>query len=115
MSEYIDTLTTEQVLKSALAVKAEMDYKKQELDFLTGKLAERVDFATGQHVVSGVGSFTVSENNTYPEEAIKAQLSPGQVKRVSVLKVSNSVVAKLYPAVYEAAKKRNGYKVALKG
>lgn len=115
MTDYIDTLTDEQVLKNALRVKQEMEYKKQELDFLTAKLAERVNFTTGQHVVSGVGSFTVSENNTYPEAAIVAQLSPGQVRRVSVSKVSNAVVAKLYPAVYANAQKRNGYKVSLKG
>lgn len=111
---YIATLTDAQVLSAAIRIKAEMDYKKAELDTVTADLARRVGNESGTYRVEGVGSYTISENNTYPEEAIVAALTPGQVKRCEVRKVSNALVKANYPAVYAAAKKANGFKVAVK-
>lgn len=101
-------------LKKALKLKAQIATLQAELSEQTAALADLVDNQTGQHIVPGVGSFTVSENNTYPTDVIKAQLSPGQVKRVSVLKVDNAVVKRLYPEAYAAAKQTNGVKVSVK-
>lgn len=77
---------------------------------LTDALA---DYGTGRHVVEGVGTFTVSESNTYPKEAIESMLSPGQVKRVSKAVIDGAVVKRLYPDVYAAVKRTNGFKVAV--
>ncbi len=59
------------------------------------------------------GSFTLAENNTYPEDAVRALLTDGQAKRCEVRKLDNKIVKALYPEVYEAAKKTNGVKVTV--
>lgn len=110
---HLDTLSTEQILTNALRIKKELAYKKAELDLLTAKLAERALNTPGKHVVGTVGSYTVSENNTYDQTVITANLSPGQIRRCTVPKLDNSVVAKLYPQAYAAAKKNNGVKVSI--
>ncbi len=67
---------------------------------------------TGKVVLDG-GSFTVSENNSYPEESIRAGLTPGQQKRVEKRVLDREKVKALYPEVYKAAKVQNGVKVSI--
>jgi hypothetical protein len=59
------------------------------------------------------GSFTVSENNTYPDEAIRAALTEGQAKRCEKRVLDKAKVKALYPNVYAAAKVQNGVKVTV--
>jgi hypothetical protein len=111
---YLAALTDAQILAVALGNKRRMENIDAETRVLTAELARRKGEVSGTYTVDGVGSFTISENNTYPEENIVAALTPGQVKRCEVRKVSNALVKSLYPAVYVAAKKSNGFKVAIK-
>lgn len=59
------------------------------------------------------GIFQVSENNTYDTNVIESQLSKGQWQRCSERKLSKALVKALYPAIYESAKERRGFKVSL--
>lgn len=113
MSTYLETLTTEQILGLAQKAKRDIDFMQMELNLFTAALAQRAMNTPGKHIVGTVGSYTVSENNTYDEMTIRAQLSPGQVKRCTVPKLDKAVVKRLYPAVYDAAKKNNGVKVSI--
>lgn len=72
----------------------------------------RMAGATGK-VVLDTGSFTVSENNTYDEAAMRAALLPGQVRRCTVPRLDKAAVKRLYPSVYAAAKRQNGVKVSI--
>ena len=68
---------------------------------------------TGKVEVEGLGSFTVSENNTYDETTMREALSPGQVRRCSVAKFDKGAAKRLYPDVYLASKRALGRKVTL--
>lgn len=72
------------------------------------------DKETGKHDVPGVGSITFSQNNTYDEAAIMAGLRPGQQRLVTKRVLDRAKVRAQYPAVYEAAKRPNGIKAAVK-
>jgi hypothetical protein len=100
------------VLAEANALKAEIDRLTAEYRARTALLATLVGNATGKHSTES-GSFTVSENNTYDEAAMREALSPGQVRRCSVARLDKAAVKRLYPAVYAAAKRENGVKVSL--
>jgi hypothetical protein len=113
-STYLAGLSDAQVLTVVLANKRRIEALDSETRVLTAELARRKGEVSGTYTVDGVGTFTISENNTYPEEAIVAALTPGQVKRCEVRKVSNALVKANYPAVYAAARKANGFKVAVK-
>lgn len=106
-------MNTSEMLAEALSLKAEIAVATANLKALTDALAESVGNESGKHIVAGVGYFTISENNTYPEAAIRAALTPGQAKRCEVRKISNSLVSTLYPEVYAAAKRNNGVKVSI--
>lgn len=111
---------TVSLAKNSLAsVVAEANALKLEIARLNGELAERnaylakaVGEVTGRHLTEA-GSFTVSENNTYSEDAMRANMLPGQVKRCSVSKLDKAAVKRLYPEVYSAAKQPHGVKVTL--
>lgn len=64
-------------------------------------------------VTLDAGSFTVRENNSYSEDDMKAALSPGQIRRCSVSRLDKQAVKRLYPHVYNAAKKQNGVSVTI--
>lgn len=66
----------------------------------------------GKHKTSS-GTFQVSENNVYDEEAMTNALSKGQFMRCSERKLRKGLVKVLYPNVYESAKQRRGYKISL--
>jgi hypothetical protein len=68
---------------------------------------------TGRHTVEGQDPFTVSENNVYDEAVIRASLKPGQLRRVSILKVDKPSVKRLYPDAYNGAKDNRGVKFTL--
>lgn len=59
------------------------------------------------------GHFTVSENNVYSEDTMRANLLPGQVRRCTVPKLDKATVKRLYPAVYAQAKENRGVKVSI--
>lgn len=83
----------------------------------TAKVAALVKANGGEantgKVVLGNGSFTVSENNSYPAEKILGSLTPGQAKRCEKRTLDNAKVKALYPEVYAAAKVQNGVKVSI--
>lgn len=87
-----------------------------EMANLTEERAKRVRLLakhdTGKHLTPE-GTFTVSENNVYDKDAILAALSPGQVKRCSVLRLDNPTVKRLYPDAYAGAKVNKGHKVSV--
>lgn len=96
----------------ALALKVEIARLTSEMQNRTAAMAAMVQHATGQHVTDA-GTFTVSENNTYDESVMRAQLKPGQVARCEVKRLDKAIVKRAYPEVYAAAKKNNGVKVTL--
>jgi len=72
---------------------------------------------SGQHVVTdnlgNTVTFTVSENNTYPEAALMDGLKPGQVQRITSRTLDRAKYRAAYPARWAAAKVTNGFKVIL--
>jgi hypothetical protein len=103
---------THTILAEANAIKAEIARLQDELSKRTAMLAAAVGNSTGKHVTEN-GSFTVSENNTYDEAAMRALLLPGQAQRCSVSRLDKATVKRLYPDVYSRAKRNNGVKVSL--
>lgn len=96
----------------ALSLKAQIDALTEEY---RAQAAILVTAGSGKHMTDH-GSFTVSENNTYDEEVIMANLTKGQFMKVSERKLVKPLVKILYPKVYEAAKKRSEtcpYKVSV--
>ena len=103
---------TDTLLAEARAIKAEIARLERELKVRTEALASAVRNVPGKHDTDE-GSFTVRENNTYSEDAMREALLPGQVKRCSVLRLDKAAVKRLYPNVYEAAKRPNGVSVTI--
>lgn len=99
----------------AKAVKAAIEQLQSEL----ARLTEQIVVLNGGPDVRGKvalpngDAFTVSEVNTYPDEAIRAMLSPGQQKRVEKRVIDKAKVRACYPEVYAAVKVQNGVKVTL--
>lgn len=102
----------ETLLAEARALKAEIARLEGELKTRTDALAESVGNATGK-VVTPEGTFTVRENNTYDEAAMRDALLPGQVRRCTVPKLDKATVKRLYPDVYAKAKRQNGVSVTI--
>lgn len=98
----------------AREVKMQIAVLEAELANLTAVLASTPP-EVGKVEVEGIGSYVVSENNTYDETTIRESLTPGQVKRCSVAKLDKAVVKRLYPDVYAAAKRTIGRKVTIGG
>lgn len=103
---------THTLLAEANAIKAEIARLERELRIRTEALAASVGNAPGK-VTTESGSFTVRENNTYDEAVMRENLLPGQVRRCTVPKLDKAAVKRLYPAVYEKAKRQNGVSVTL--
>lgn len=103
---------TQTMLAEANAIKAEIARLEGELKVRTDALAASVGNTPGK-VETETGSFTVRENNTYDEAAMREALLPGQVKRCSKTVLDKPTVKRLYPAVYEAAKRSRGVSVTL--
>lgn len=59
------------------------------------------------------GFFTVSENNSYPADKIRAQLSKAQIALCMESTWSNKRAKVLFPVQYQNAREENGYKVAI--
>lgn len=59
------------------------------------------------------GFFQVSENNCYPEDAIKAQLTTDDIYLCHERRWSNKRAKVLFPTEYENAKVEKGFKVAI--
>ena len=87
---------------------AEADYRKA-LDTLVTVLDE----VPGTYNVNGM-VVNLAENNTYDASEMEAALKPGQVQRCSKRMLDKAVVKRLYPEVYNAAKRTNGVKVTLR-
>lgn len=67
-------------------------------------------FGPGKHIVEGYGEVTISPNNTYDSEVILAALTPGQfTQRASKRVLDKDKVRNFYPAIYDAAKRQNGW------
>jgi hypothetical protein len=96
----------------ANALKLEIARLQAELSTRTAILAGLVGNVSGRHSTDA-GSFTVSENNEYSEEVMRANLKPGQVVRCEKRILDKAVVKRLYPDVYAAAKNNKGVKVTL--
>lgn len=110
----LNTKIASRLYTEAQMLRAERERIDREYRTRTTALAAMVGDQSGQHtVVSGdtIGTFTVSENNTYDADQMVATLKPGQVRRCSKWVLDKSVVKRLYPAVYAAAKRPNGVKV----
>jgi hypothetical protein len=112
----MNTITTAQnaVLAGLVAEYASIDRQVKSLlarqaEIKTALAAEGI----GKHVVPGAGTFTVSENNTYSDDYIAATLTPGQMRRVVKSVIDRAKVKSLYPAVYDAAKERRGFRVSV--
>jgi len=103
---------TDTLLAEARAIKAEIARLEKELKVRTEALASAVRNVPGKHETDE-GSFTVRENNTYSEDAMRAALLPGQVRRCTVPKLDKAAVKRLYPSVYAAAKRQNGVSVTI--
>lgn len=68
---------------------------------------------TGKHVTPN-GSFTISENNTYPVGSMEAVLLPGQRNLCFKPRALDPAKVKaLFPAVYASAKVHHGFKVTV--
>ena len=101
---------TAQILAEAKQVKAEIDRLTATLADLNDELSRE---GKGKHTVEGVGSFTVSENNTYSQDVMRSLLTGGQFNLVSERRLVPAKVKALYPEKYAAAKERKGWKVTL--
>lgn len=86
------------------AEKAER-YMRKALDTLS-------EAGSGKHETEH-GFFTVSENNAYPADRIRALLSPEEIALCMERKWSNTRARVLFPDTYESVKVRNGYKVSI--
>lgn len=102
----------DKVLAEARAIKAEIARLEAELATRTAMLAAEAGQNPGKHDLPS-GSFTVRENNTYSEDAMRDALLPGQVKRCSVTRLDKATVKRLYPEVYAAAKQPRGVSVTI--
>lgn len=99
-------LTSVRILDAEIAIlKAQ---REAHINIITPLITE-----TGRQTVEGQKPFTVSENNTYDEAVILASLKPGQVRRVSILKVDKPTVKRLYLPVYNSAKVNHGLKFTI--
>ena len=67
---------------------------------------------SGKHETEN-GFFTVSENNAYPQNLIREQLTPEQIAQCMERKWSNTRARVLFPVKYEKSKQRNGFKVSI--
>ena len=67
---------------------------------------------SGKHETEA-GFFTVSENNKYPQNLIREQLSPEEIALCMERKWSNTRARVLFPEQYEKAKQRVGFKVSI--
>ena len=103
---------TDTLLAEARAIKAEIARLEKELKVRTDALASAVGYTPGKHETDE-GPFTVRENNTYDEDAMREALLPGQVRRCTVPRLDKATVKRLYPKVYEAAKRPNGFAVTI--
>jgi len=98
----------------AREIKAQIAVLEAEYQRLAATLAAAPS-EVGKVEVEGIGSFVVSENNTYDETVMRETLSPGQVRRCSVSRLDKATVKRLYPDVYAAAKRTLGRKVTIGG
>lgn len=110
MTTFASNTITAATLSEAQHIKSQIDALQARLDVLNEGLAAA---GSGKHTVEGVGSFTVSENNVYPKDAISALLRKGQFMRVSKRVIDPALVRQHYPAVYESVKDTRGMRVAL--
>ena len=75
-------------------------------------LATLAELGSGKHETEA-GFFTVSENNQYPADAIRALLSPEEQAMCLEAKWSNTRARVLFPTQYQSVKVQNGYKVSI--
>lgn len=67
---------------------------------------------SGKHETE-YGFFTVSENNKYPANEIRAQLTPEQIALCMTTKWDQEKARVNFPEVYQSVKKREGFKVSI--
>ena len=105
-------ITTVKIVKAhfkALYWKRRMEaadrYMRKNLDILSA-------MGSGKHETEH-GFFTVSENNAYPANLIREQLTPEEIALCMERKWSNTRARVLFPVQYESVKQRNGFKVSI--
>jgi len=67
---------------------------------------------SGKHETEA-GFFTVSENNSYPADAIREQLTDEQIALCMESVWSNARARVLFPAIVQSVQQRRGYKVSI--
>ena len=67
----------------------------------------------GKHNVPGIGTFTISDNNTYDGDAFMAGLRPGQQRLVTSRMLDRNKAKSVYPKAWEAVKVNRGRKVSI--
>ena len=107
------TSTLASAAEAAVLAKAAKDVADAKYRAAVEALAEQVDNEPGTYNVKGF-VFNVAENNTYDAAEMEAALKTGQVQRCSKRVLDKAVVKRLYPEVYNAAKRTNGVKVTLR-
>jgi len=80
--------------------------------YMRKNLKTLATLGSGQHETE-YGFFTVSENNSYPADRIRAQLSAKDIDMCMEKKWSQERAKILFPIAYQNAKQQNGYKVSL--
>jgi hypothetical protein len=93
----------------ALYWKTRMEKAKEHMDKYKAVLSTA---GSGKHETE-YGTFTVSENNSYPPLMIAEQLTEDEIEMCMESKWSNERARILFPKQYEASRVRNGYKVSL--
>lgn len=67
----------------------------------------------GKHVVPGYGEVTISANNSYDGDAMRAALTDWQFERKASKRVLDRAKVRVnYPNIYDAAKRENGVKAS---
>lgn len=105
-------ITTVKIVKAhykALYWKKRAEQAETHMRKALGVLSE---VGSGKHETEN-GFFTVSENNAYPQNVIREQLTPEQIALCMERKWSNTRARVLFPVEYETAKVRNGFKVSI--
>lgn len=105
----VSTKSLNEAHATALSLKEQIEALKLQYHAATDVLAQA---GSGKHYTEH-GSFLVSENNVYDDEVITEALTKGQFMKCSQRKIVKALVKVHFPAVYEAAKERRGWKVSV--
>lgn len=105
-------ITTVKIVKAhfkALYWKSRMEKAET---YMRKSLAVLAEAGSGKHETE-YGFFTVSENNKYPQNLIREQLTPAEIALCMERKWSNTRARVLFPEQYQNALQRDGFKVSI--